>query len=228
MSFVSDAKNYLTRILEAAHNSLFPRRCAGCRAKGSYLCEPCANDIPIRGNYGDKAIYSVVPYGHKTVRQLIWLLKYRGVCEIADIFASWLYEALLEDLAEAAVYREKQGRILIVPIPLSKKRYRLRGYNQAEEIATRLVALDPRLFRLEAENLIKAKETKTQVSLKNRQERLNNLKGVFRVKDRHRLRGRTIILLDDVSTTGATLDEAAKALSRGKPRRLIKITVAGG
>lgn len=215
-------------IYETIQSTLFPRRCAGCKAKGSYLCNLCSAQIPRRGNFGDKAIFSVAPYNHPTVRQLVWLLKYRGVRDIAKIFADWLYEAMLEDLAETKIYREQAGKILIIPIPLSKKRLRERGFNQAEAIAKHLAELDPRLFRLETNNLIRVKNTPTQVSVKNRTDRLNNLKGAFNVTNRKILRGRTIILLDDVATTGATLEEATKAIARGKPRRVIKVTVAGG
>lgn len=225
---LSKLKDFLSRLLSAVLDALFPKRCAGCRQRETYLCDRCSSQIIIRGNFGDKTIFSAVSYHEPTVRQLVWLLKYRGVREIADIFAGWLYEALIEDLAEIALYREKQGRILIIPIPLSKKRQRGRGYNQAEEIAKKLTEFDPKLFRLETGNLIKIKETKTQVSVKNRQDRLKNLRGVFKILNAQNLRGRTIILLDDVSTTGATMEEASKALARGKPRRIIKVTVAGG
>ena len=228
MSLAQNIKISLARILHTIHDSLFPRRCAGCRAKGTYLCDLCLVGIPRRGNYGDKAIFSVAPYNHPIVRQLVWLLKYRGVRDIAKIFADWLYEAILEDLAETAIYREQRGKIIVIPIPLSKKRLRERGFNQAEAIARNLTEMDPKLFRLETNNLIRIKNTPTQVSVKNRTDRLNNLTGAFNVINRKALRGRTIILLDDVATTGATLEEAAKALARGKPRRVIKVTVAGG
>src|SRR5680860_617150 len=214
----------LTKLRQIIHDSLFPKRCAGCKTKGSYLCDNCSFNIPRRGNHDDKAIFSITPYHHPAVRQLIWLLKYRGVREIAKIFADWLYEALLEDLAEMTIYREQKGKIIIIPIPLSKKRLRERGFNQTEEIAKYLEILEPKLFRLESNNLIRIKNTPTQVSVKNRTERLNNLKGVFKINNKKSLRGRTIILLDDVATTGTTLEEATKCLKRSHPRRIIKIT----
>jgi len=220
-------KETIFKIYEVIQSSLFPRRCAGCKIKGTYLCNPCTTDIPLRGSYGDKAIFSVAPYNHPTIRQLIWLLKYKGIREISEIFAGWLYEAMLEDLSETKIYREQSGKILIIPIPLSKKRLRQRGFNQAEEIAKHLAEMDQKLFHLEINNLIRIKNTKTQVSVKNRTERLNNLKGTFRVINPKILRGRTIILLDDVATTGTTLNEAEKALNHGKPRKVIRVTVTG-
>lgn len=215
------------KIYEAILSALFPRRCVVCKTKDSYLCESCADQIPRRGNYGDKAIFSVSSYSHPAVRQLIWLLKYRGATKIAQIFSNWLYEEMLEELYEAKIYREQNGKILIIPIPLSKKRQRERGFNQAEEIAKNLITIDSKLFKLENNNLIRIKNTPTQVSVKNRSDRLNNLKGAFKLINKKALRGRTIILLDDVATTGATLFEAEKILNQAKPRQIIKITVAG-
>lgn len=214
--------------LEVVHSVLFPRRCAGCRAKGSYLCEPCASTIPRRGYYGEQVTFTSAPYSHSAVRQLVWLLKFRGVKEVADIFAGWIYDCLLEELAELSAYRAQGGKIIIIPVPLSKKRFRQRGYNQAEEIARRLVALDPKIFRLEINNLAKIKETPAQVSVKTRAARLANLRGAFKLKNGRAFRGRTIILLDDVSTTGTTLSEASHAFGHARPRRIIKIAVAGG
>lgn len=225
---MKNLRKIIVKISENILSALFPRRCVSCRSKGSYLCEICYAHIPLRGNYDDKAIFSVTPYYHPSIRQLIWLLKYRGVRDIAKIFADWLYEALLDDLAETAIYREQGGKILIVPIPLSKKRRRERGFNQVEEIARYLTEIDPKLFRLETNNLVRIKNTPTQVSVKNRADRLDNLKGAFNIINKKMIRGRTIILLDDVATTGATLTEAEKALNRGKPRRVIKVTIAGG
>lgn len=209
------------------HSILFPKHCVGCQTKETYLCSECENKIIRQGNFGDKMIFSLVSYREPLVRKLIWLLKYRGVKEIAEIFGNWLYEALIEDLAKINLYHEKQGRILVVPIPLSAKRLRQRGFNQAEEIANQLQKIDPKLFQIESQILIKQKETRTQVSVKNRRDRLKNLKGAFTLKTSAKIRGRIVVLLDDVCTTGATMNEAARVIGRGKPRRVIRVTVAG-
>jgi len=222
MALTQKIKSFSERI----HSILFPKRCAGCGAKETYLCDLCRNQIPLSRGYSEYTILSAVPYRQPAVQKLIWLLKYRGIKEVADIFAGWLSEILLDELTEATAYRETGGKILLVPIPLSKKRERARGYNQAEEIAKKLQELDPKLFRLEARNLIKIKDTPAQVKVKNRTERLNNLLGVFRVQNRRAFRGRTIILIDDVSTTGTTLAEASRALERAKPRKIIRVAVA--
>lgn len=213
--------------IQFIHSILFPKRCVGCQTKETYLCLECENKIIRRGNYGDKTIFSVVSYREPMMQKLICLLKYRGVKEIAEIFACWLYESLIEDLTEINLYREKQGRILVIPIPLSVKRLHQRGFNQVEEIANQLQKIDQKLFQVESQILIKQKETRTQVSVKNRHDRLKNLKGAFGLKSSTKIKDRIIILLDDVCTTGATMNEAAKILNRGKPRRIIKMTIAG-
>ncbi len=216
----------LKKLYEIILSALFPKRCADCQSKGNYLCLNCENKIYRNGIFDNKTIFSVTSYHTPVIQQLVWLLKYKKVREVAQIFARWLYEALLEELSEISLYREQAGKILIIPIPLSKKRLRERGFNQAEEIAKHLTEMDPKLFRLETKVFIKTKNTPTQVSVKNRNERLNNLKGAFNLINKKIIQGRTIILLDDVATTGATLTEAEKVLNRGKPRRIIKVTVA--
>lgn len=220
-------KNFLIKIYELFHSALFPKRCAGCDKKETYLCENCKGDIFILGQYNEKSILSAVSYHDPVVKKLIRLLKYHGVKEVAEILADWVYDTLLEELAEVSAYREQGGKILVIPVPLSVKRKRSRGFNQAEEIAMRLVERDPQLFRLENNNLLKIKDTKTQVSVKSRSERLNNLKGAFSLKNKNALRGRTVIILDDVTTTGTTLSEVANVVARGKPRKIIKVAVAG-
>lgn len=212
--------------LDAVHAALFPKRCAACGARGTYLCPDCENKIPLGRHFSDTAAVFAAPYGDAAVRRLIWLLKFRGVTEVGDIFARWMYEMLIEELADLRTWREQAGKIYLVPVPLSAKRQRQRGFNQAEEIARRLAAIDPRTFRVEADILRKIRHTDTQVH-KDRTARLSNLKGAFGLDRGARLRGRTIILLDDVTTTGTTLTEAAAALRRARPRRIIKLAVAG-
>jgi ComF family protein len=218
---------FLRGLVEIVHEILFPKRCAACRKKGSYLCTDCEDRIPFASRFCEREILVPAPYAEHGVRQLIWLLKFRGVREIGEIFARWCYDALIEDLAEISAYREQGGKIVVLPVPLSEQRQRRRGFNQAEEIARCFVKLDPAIFRLETGNLVKLRDTPSQVSLRGRAARLTNLRGCFSIKNRRSFRGRTLILIDDVTTTGATLDEAARTLGRARPRKIIKIAAAG-
>lgn len=102
---------------------------------------------------------------------------------------------------------------ILVPIPLSSKRLRKRGYNQAELLAKEL----EKQFGLTVELLLKrVRETKPQYGLK-REERIENIKEAFALNDQRSMtnfQGKTVLLVDDVLTTGSTMSEAAKILKK--------------
>ena len=112
-----------------------------------------------------------------------------------------------------------------MPIPAHRARARERGYNQAELLAR---AFSEQIsFPLDADILIKTKDTPSQISLKGR-ERLWNVKDSFGVQNAAALEGRTILLVDDISTTGATLSEAARVLKQAGAKKVIGLVVARG
>src|SRR5204863_311048 len=115
----------------------------------------------------------------------------------------------------------------LIPIPLSPKRMRERGFNQALLIASALCRIDRgENFTLEKDVLQKPKETRHQAEIENRSERLKNLIGSFALRNPEKIENHNLILLDDVSTTGATLAEARKTLQKAGARKIIAFTVA--
>jgi competence protein ComFC len=107
-------------------------------------------------------------------------------------------------------------------VPLSKKRLIRRGYNQSQIIASEL----SRLTKADLyQDLVKIKETKTQVGL-TRKERIKNLEGAFALKNERKLAGKRVVLIDDVITTGATLDQCASVLKKAGAREVWGLTVA--
>ena len=116
---------------------------------------------------------------------------------------------------------------LLVPIPLSGSRLRERGFNQALLLCESLVALDNNQnFKLEKNVLIKPKETEHQAKIEDRQKRLKNIIGSFAVKNPELIQKKNIILIDDITTTGATLHEAKKILRAAGARKVIAFTIA--
>ena len=137
---------------------------------------------------------------------------------------------------------------VLIPIPLSPKRYRERGYNQAQLICEELIKINNLrhgvdvnnannayirhgvYMQLEKKILIKPKETEHQARIKNRNIRLKNLSGSFVIKNTAeniaRIKRKNIILIDDIITTGATLSEARKVLKQNGARKVIAFTVA--
>lgn len=114
---------------------------------------------------------------------------------------------------------------VICPIPLHKKRLRWRGYNHAEELAKQL----GQAFSLPvvADALIRIKHTAPQANL-GREERLKNMKGVFEVRNPQKIAAKNILLVDDVYTTGATMEECARILKKAGAARVFGAAVARG
>ncbi|MBI2476470.1 MAG: ComF family protein [Candidatus Taylorbacteria bacterium] len=164
-------------------------------------------------------------YGNKLTRQAIWELKYRGNKKITTLLADCLYEELAEELSLRKAF-ENFERPLLIPMPLSGKRQRQRGFNQSQFLAAALLERGGgRFFEAAREVLVKVKDTESQTK-KNRAERLKNLSGCFAVRSPAKIAGRNVILLDDVTTTGATFEEARKTLARAGAGKILAVAVA--
>ena len=209
-------------------NIIFPLRCVSCGISGVDLCLVCLADSPSADRESAPWIFPIFDYRHPPIKKALWLLKYKGKKRLANIFAEVLYGRILEELADLSVMENFREAIL-VPIPLSGGRRRERGYNQAELICEELIKLDiEKNLRLEKNVLQKIIDTRHQARIENRAERLKNVVGSFAVKieNADKIKNRNIILIDDITTTGATLSEARKILKQGGARKLIAFTIA--
>ncbi len=215
-------------ILNTILNIIFPVNCLSCGENGEYLCTSCILDAPPSLRESDEWMFPIYDYRHPPIKKSIHFLKYKEKKILAKTFAEIMYPRILEELADLRVMQNFYAPILI-PIPLSKKRYKERGYNQSELICKNLVKLDKEIsFKLEKDVLIKNKETKHQAHIKDRKERLENLKGSFSINTENtdKIKNKNIILIDDVFTTGATLNEAKKILKKFGARKIIAFTIA--
>lgn len=216
---------------------LFPVKCISCGKTGSFLCLTCLSLSPPAERESAKWIFPLYDYRYPIIKKSLWLLKYKNRKKLASVFAEILYEKILEELSELFIMENFHEPILI-PIPLSGKRYRERGYNQAELICRELIKINNlRLsaradygvdLKLENGILIKIKDTEHQAHIKNRHLRLKNIVGSFAIKKEKEdlIKNRNIILIDDILTTGATLSEARKVLKQTGARKIIAFTVA--
>ncbi len=213
-------------IINTILDFLFPIRCVSCRESGSYLCDKCALQIRKAERENLEWVYSLYDYRDPVIKKALWLLKYKNKKPVAETFARLVYGIMLEEISELVMMKNWRDPVL-VPIPLSKARLRERGYNQTELVAKAIVKLDQNQnFKLKTMWLKKIKETPRQAHIKNRNERLLNLKDSFEVSADTEVKGKNIILLDDVTTTGATLSEARKALKNAGARDVVAFTLA--
>ena len=212
------------RILMHLLDIVFPVNCLVCKKTGTLLCIACLNDFPKAERQTEEWIYPLFDYRHPPMKRAVWLFKYAGKKNLVKTFGENLAEYIMLELSELEPLENFRNPILI-PIPLSRKRLKERGYNQAELLCESILAKNKNLTYMK-KVLVKTKETEHQARLKDRDNRLKNLIGSFEVVDISLIKNRNIILVDDVTTTGATLTEAKKVLRKAGARKVIGFTLA--
>jgi ComF family protein len=162
------------------------------------------------------------------LRELIHLLKYNRVRPAANVLGRMLAEgiAALEPSFEQAGLFD-HGSIDVIPVPLYQTKRRERGFNQAELIARAALKFYPGRERLQLvpDLLVRTRETHSQIGLTSHQRRAN-LRGAFAVARAGQVKGREVLLVDDVYTTGTTATECARVLRRAGARQVWVATVA--
>lgn len=208
----------MKRILNTLLDIVYPIRCGFCGGIVEYgnetaLCDDCRSKLESTFNIRQrKDGFSLYEYKDE-IRRSILSFKYDGRKELGKVFGFLMYEAFKEN-----------GTSLdfdcIVPVPISEKRFEARGYNQTELIALSLSGLSS--IPVE-KGLIRIKETLPQSEL-NYKERQTNVKDAFGTK--HLFKGKRILLLDDIYTTGSTMRECRKALYNAGAEKVYCCTVA--
>lgn len=152
------------------------------------------------------------------LRELIHLLKYQQVRPAAAVLGRMLQEAM-------ASLQDLPGNLVVVPVPLHRKKLRQRGFNQVELIARAALKLGGERRTLWPKAIERRRETKSQTGLSNHQRR-ENMRGAFVVSSPQAVSGREVLLVDDVFTTGTTVSECARVLRRAGAYKVLVATVA--
>ncbi len=223
---------------------LFPKRCVGCKKFGTYLCANCLSSIKQFEEFVCPACLkrSVIGKTHpgcKTPYVLDGLcagVVYKGV--VKRLVFSFKYEPYTSNLKETMgkLFAEMVGQNevfisllsqqpIVIPIPLSSKKLQKRGYNQAELLGRPLA----QNFNLEIKSHIlkRIKHTKPQFTL-DKVSRFQNVKDAFDISDMYKkdVKGATVLLVDDLATSCATLKECAKVLKRKGAKEVYGVTFA--
>ncbi len=205
---------------------IFPPKCIVCKKNGSYLCSRCLSLCKEAERECPKWVYPIFDYRNPAIKKAIWLIKYKGRKKLVEVFAEILYGGIIEELSELKLM-ENFTEPLLIPIPISRKRQKERGFNQTEILCREILRIDRNGYLFFENNiLVKTKETEHQARIKNKNERLKNLLGTFEVRNESLIQNRNIILIDDVTTTGATLSEARKTLRSAGANKIIAFTIA--
>ncbi len=214
----------------------FPPVCMACNAiipeKKLVICVDCRHNLPVTNFHFDDSDYvKKVFYGrlelenatsllrfHKKgiVQQLIHNLKYRGHEGIGEFLGNWLGE----ELKDIESYKNID---LVIPVPLHKSKLKKRGYNQVAKFGQQIAeALE---VPYEDEVLVKTSSTLTQV-FKKREARWQRNNQIFTIQNVERLNGKHILLVDDIITTGATMEACANILTKTHNNKLSIATMA--
>jgi len=216
----------------------FPKKCVCCGKYGDYLCYGCVSEIvkirtPIchycgrisangmvckkckkRESIYFHSLIVAADYHSLPVKKMIHNLKYSGLIDLSSYCGELVFESLNNVI--------KDNSYIVTSVPLYWKRERKRGFNQSKLIAQYVA----KLLQFPYFDLIKKIcDTKNQVGL-NKSERVNNLISSFEICDINLVKGKNIVLIDDVVTTGSTLNECSKMLIKSGAKRVIVAVVA--
>ena len=209
-------------LLDFLLDLLYPPRCCFCHkiTDKERICQSCLKSLPYTGNNSSQTnipniVRAVSPlYYEGDVRLSVHRFKFHSATGYAKAYA-----ALMADAAEDSdIYAD-----FITWVPLSKKRMRNRGYNQAQLICEELsVLLDiPQL-----KTLSKIRNNPAQSSTGNAKMRKANVKGVYKVEPGIDIKGKTVIIVDDVITTGSTVSECARMLKEAGCKDVFALSLA--
>lgn len=216
----------MNSIFETILNTIFPVKCLICGMSNVDLCSDCLASIPHTKSSDNNSIYSLYSYKDKVIKELIWKLKYKNRRSIAKIFGRMLFDEIIGTLNDKLLVANDE-KILLIPIPLHKKRLRMRGYNQSDLIAQAIMTHDTHnIFEVSTTILRRTKDTAPQARSQKRDDRFQNLAYAFEYNHTIPIKNKVIVLIDDITTTGATIDVAKKTLKKGLPRDILAFTVA--
>jgi len=237
--------DYFHRLLNQILELIWPTYCIGCDQLGSVLCQTCTSTIPRR--HHQECIICKRPSRNGTpcthcqshtmvdrliiagaadsllLEQSIYAIKYRYIERLGPTLAAWALDALAsQPLLPAAC----QTNPLFVPVPLHARRLAERGFNQSAVIAQHIART--LAMQYAPDTLERVRPTASQVTTQSRWGRLENMRSAFRCSYPHLVQDRDIVLIDDVCTTGATLDACAQALKEAGARRITGLVLMRG
>jgi len=239
---MQDLSTVFNKVRKLALDVLFPIRCIGCQKENFWLCDTCLTHVTIqtehvcgvcekmitpdgrtchsckKKNMLDGLIVAT-SYANSFVSHAIHLYKYRFVPD--------LHTSLGNLLVKAFQKTDIPLPDIIIPIPLHPRRLRWRGFNQSFLLARHLSKkLLPQFEIPLKECLVRNRYTSPQMEIKNYHSRKQNLAGAFSMAEKEDVKNKTVLLVDDVATTGSTISECAKVLKKAGAKEVFAIVIA--
>lgn len=249
-------KSNIKSLIDWLLDILFPKFCLSCHQEGFYVCPDCFAKLPIQKHFycylcgkrspngetcpkckskaGSKLTGLLVAsdWNNLLVRQIIYEYKYRFITELSSL----LTQLLVVFLNQSGFFTQHLpldiNSYILIPVPLHPRRLAWRGFNQAELLAN---GISNYLKIPVANNLIRrCHHTPPQMDITDKNERIKNVTNAFalnpnfKIGTGNQIKNKIIILVDDISTTGSTLNECAKALKPLKPKEMWGLVLARG
>lgn len=214
--------NKIFKIKEQFLNLIYPQTCGICnKISPGCLCKKC--EIILEKQSEIKILYKGEELEDKYFDELIYAFKYEGIIRklILDYKfneKSYLYKTFATFLLNnEKIFEKIQKYDKIIAVPISKKRKKTRGYNQSLLIAKE-IELRTNVNVLN-NCLIKTKNIVEQSKL-NKEDRLKNIQGVYKIQNDEQIKNKKILLIDDIYTTGSTVNECSKILQKCNPSKI--------
>lgn len=231
--------DYTKVMLETLLNVIFPKRCVGCGRLGRYICSSCQKTVVVRElrcpecdrlaidgathphcrrAYGLDGLVTVF-VNRGVIKKAIKQLKYRLVADLAESLIDLIPPTTLQNIMLIS------DEWVLYPVPLHRDRLRWRGFNQAEVLGA---FLSSKLqIPLTRGLLVRVAKRTPQADIEKRDDRIKNAKGLFQISSKLQpSTPQSVLLFDDVWTTGATMKEAATVLKRNKVKEVWGMTLA--
>lgn len=212
------------KIIENILNLIYPPVCGFCeKICNEHLCKKC--ELKIKKH----EIVSIRKSNNMHFEEILCIFKYEDIIRNTIIKYKFQSKAYLYKTFSKIIVKNKKtysflkNYDIIIPVPISKKRNKQRGYNQSYLIANEIA----KTFNLKCENkcLVKQKDTIEQSKLDKEQRKIN-VKDAYRVINKEKLINKNIVLLDDIYTTGNTVKECAKTLKQAGAKKIGILTIA--
>lgn len=231
----------LAKIRNLILGLIFPIQCPGCGVilesldeQQKYICQKCLDSIEINSGFFCSICLKRLPfakichpksyllaaaasYNDIVIKNALWHFKYQSIKglkrELGGLMIKYLKTLDIKNLES----------YILAPMPLHPKKQRQRGFNQAELLAEAVA----KNFNLPVERLlIKTRYTESQTKTQNWEERKKNIKDSFRLAPKAEIAGKNILLIDDVFTSGATMNEAVSVLKQAGAKKIIGVVLA--
>ncbi len=207
---------------------IYPQTCGICgKLNTNSLCNKCK--IELKKEEDANIIKRGEEIENKYFNELMYIFKYEG--QIRNLILdykfnekAYIYLTFVNFLLNnRKIFENIKTYDTIIPVPISKKRLKERGYNQSYLIAKEIVSQT----NLELVNncLFKTKNIIEQSKL-NKEDRVNNVKGVYALKNKQLIENKKILIIDDIYTTGSTVNECSKILRQGNPKEIGVLVLA--